>query len=189
MKLDKGIIISLIVLVFLLLAFFTPVGDWFKEKLNQKTLAGPNTEKPLREFSLMDENMAISLKGYNGHPDVNLADFRGKVVFLNFWGSWCPPCVKEMPSIQALYESRGNEVEIVLITMKDKPEKFVPFLIGNQYTMPVYEASSLLPKVIIPKSFPTTYIIDKQGEVVLKDIKTNDWNSPEIHKILDELNK
>lgn len=187
MKIDKRILVSLFILIFLVLAFFTPAGNWFKEKMNEKTLHGPSTEKPLREFSLMDENMAIELQGFNGHPNTNLADFRGKVVFLNFWGSWCPPCVKEMPSIQALYESKGKEIAIVLITMKDKPEKFVPFLEKNNYTMPVYEATSLLPKVIIPKSFPTTYIINKEGEVVLKDIKSNDWNSSEIHDLLDGL--
>lgn len=189
MKLDKGIIISLIILVLLGLFFFTPVGDWAKGLINEKTLAGPNTEKPLREFSLNDENLAIYLKGYNGTKNVNLADFRGQVVFLNFWGSWCPPCVAEMPSIQKLHEKYGDKIKIVLITMNDKPEKFVPFLQENNYSMPVYEANSLIPKVLIPKSFPTTYIIDKKGEVILKEIKSQDWNSDEIHAIIDKLIK
>jgi thiol-disulfide isomerase/thioredoxin len=187
MKADKGIIISGIILVLLGLFFFTPVGDWVTSQLNEKTLAGPNKEKPVREFSLNDENMAISLKGYNGTPDANLKDFKGKVTVLNFWGSWCPPCVEEMPSIQKLYEARGKEINIVLITMKDKPEKFLPFLQSNHYTMPVYEANSLLPKVLIPGSFPTTYILNKEGNIIMKEIKSRDWNSPEIHKILDEL--
>lgn len=187
MKLDKGIIISGIILVLLGLFFFTPVGDWMKELANEKTLAGPNEEKPVRQFSLQDEEMAISLKGYNGTPDANLADFRGKVVFLNFWGSWCPPCVDEMPTIQQLYEEKGKDIAIVLITMRDKPEKFVPFLQKNNYTMPVYEANSLLPKAVIPKSFPTTYILDKKGNIALKEIKSKDWNSPEVHQLLEKL--
>lgn len=189
MKVDKGILISGIILVVLALTFFSPVGDWATDLLNEKTLAGPNKEKPVRDFSLNDENMAIELKGYNGTADANLAAFKGKVVFLNFWGSWCPPCVEEMPSIQKLYEEKGNQIEIVLITMKDKPEKFVPFLEKHNYSMPVYEANSLLPKVLIPGSFPTTYIIDKEGNIAMKEIKTRDWNSPEIHQFLDELMK
>ena len=187
MKIDKGIIISGIALILLALFFFTPVGDWVKGLINEKTLAGPNTEKPLREFSLNDENLAISLKGYNGTPDANLADFRGQVVLLNFWGSWCPPCVAEMPSIEQLYQNYGDKIKIVLITMNDKPEKFVPYLQENKYSMPVYEANSLIPKVLIPKSFPTSYIIDKNGEVVMKEIKSRDWNSQEIHDLLDKL--
>lgn len=187
MKINKGIIINGLFLIFLGLIFFTPIGNTIKAKINQFTLTGPNTEKPVREFSLMDNELAISLKGYNGTPDANLADFRGEVVFLNFWGSWCPPCVAEMPSIQKLHDTYGNKIKIVLITMNDKPEKFVPFLQEHTYSMPVYEANSLIPKVLIPKSFPTTYIIDKKGEVVLKEINSADWNTPKVHELINGL--
>src|SRR5690606_29152824 len=190
MKLDKGIIISIVALILLGLFFFTPVGDWATSFLNEKTLAGQSTEKPIRTFNLNDENTDIELKGYNGTPDANLKDFRGKVVFLNFWGSWCPPCVEEMPGIQKLYETKGDQMAIVLITMKDRPEKFLPFLQENNYSMPVYEASSLLPKQLIPGSFPTTYILNKKGEIVLKEIKSVDWGSDEalsmVQKFIDE---
>lgn len=187
MKTDKGIIISGVFLLLLGLFFFTPVGDRATDFLNDKTLTGQSSEKPKREFSLNDKELAISLKGYNGTADANLSDFRGQVVFLNFWGSWCPPCVAEMPSIQKLHETYGDNIRIVLITMNDKPEKFVPFLQEKNYSMPVYEANSLIPKVLIPKSFPTTYIIDKNGEVVLKEIKSVDWNSKEIHDLIKKL--
>lgn len=189
MKSDKRILFGGIILLLLGLFFFTPVGDWTTELLNKKTLSGQSVEKIDRNFNLNEEEMAIDLKGYNGTPDANLADFRGKVVFLNFWGSWCPPCIEEMPSIQKLYESKGQEVAFVLITMKDKPEKFIPFLKEHNYTMPIYEASSLLPKKLIPGSFPTTYIINKKGEVVLKEIKSADWNSVEIQEIIQNLIK
>ncbi len=189
MKIDKGFIISGFFLVILALMFFTPLGDKFTTKMNELTLSGPSTEKPERYFNLNDENMNIDLKGYNGTADANLKDFRGKVVFLNFWGSWCPPCVAEMPGIQKLYESKGESVAFVLITMKDKPGKFVPFLQEHNYTMPVYEANSLLPKVLIPGSFPTTYILNKKGDIVLKEVRSADWNSAEFNQLIDKLIK
>lgn len=187
MKLDKRILFGGIGLVILALFFFTPIGDWATDMLNKKTLSGQSVEKIDRNFNLNDEALAISLKGYNGTADTNLAELRGKVVFINFWGSWCPPCVEEMPSIQKLYESKGDQIAMVLITMKDRPEKFVPYLQENQYTMPVYEANSLLPKSLIPGSFPTTYILNKKGEIVLKEIKSKDWNAPEVHELIEKL--
>ncbi|MDD3772208.1 MAG: TlpA disulfide reductase family protein [Weeksellaceae bacterium] len=187
MKKNSGYIISGVALVLLALLFFTPLSDVFIRKINEATLLGQSKELPDWSFNLNDENLKIELIGYNGTTDANLADFRGKVVFLNIWGSWCPPCVAEMPSIQSLYESKRDDVEFVLLTMQDRPEKFVPFLEENNYSMPVYEANSPLPKSLIPNSFPTTFIINKKGEVVLKETKSKDWNQKEIHQLLDKL--
>ncbi|MFA5620665.1 MAG: TlpA disulfide reductase family protein [Weeksellaceae bacterium] len=187
MKINAGYVISGLAVVILGLAFFTPLGKQFSFKVNDLTLTGASTELPDKFYNLNDESMNVELKGYNGTADANLTDFRGKVVFLNFWGSWCPPCVEEMPSIQQLYEEKGDEVAIVLVTMNDKPEKFVPFLQKNNYTMPVYEAKSLLPKALMPGSFPTTFIVNKKGEVVKKEVSSKDWNSPETHQMLNKL--
>lgn len=189
MKVNSGYVISGVALVILALIFFTPLSEVFTTKINKATLTGQSKELPDRNLNLDDEKFEIELKGYNGTPDSNLADSRGKVVFLNFWGSWCPPCVAEMPSIQKLYETKGKDVFFILITMQDKPEKFVPYLKENGYSMPVYEANTLLPKALIPNSFPTTFILNKKGEVVRKETKSKDWNLPEIHKLLDELIK
>lgn len=187
MKLNTGYIISGAALIILALIFFTPLSEVFVSKVNDVTLIGQSTELPDRKFNLNDDKVEVELVGYNQTADANLADSRGKVTFLNFWGSWCPPCVAEMPSIQSLYEDYGDRVSFVLITMQDKPEKFVPFLEENHYSMPVYEANSLLPKALIPNSFPTTYIINKKGEVVMKETKSKDWNKEDVRKFLDEL--
>lgn len=183
MKLSKRNIYIIVFLIFLALIFFTPTGTFLKEKINEWS----NMDVPDRDFSFFTEETNIALKGYNGTPDANLNDFQGEVVFINFWGSWCPPCVAEMPSIQALYEAKGEKVKIVLITMNDKPGKFVPFLEDNHYTMPVYEAESLIPSAMMPKVFPTTYILDKKGNIVRKEMNTADWNTSQIHELLDRL--
>lgn len=187
MKVNSGYVISGVALIILALVFFTPIGDLAVKKLNKITLGGPSVELPNREFNLNDDNLDIDLTGFNGTADSNLKEHRGKVVFLNMWGSWCPPCVEEMPSIQKLYEAKGDQVSFVLITMQDKAERFVPFLEKHNYSMPVYEANSLLPKALIPNAFPTTFIINKKGEVVEKVTRSRNWNEEEVHKMLDKL--
>lgn len=187
MKINSGYVISGAALIILALIFFTPLSGILVSKVNDVTLTGQSAELPNREFNLNDDNLNIGLTGFNGTSDSNLANSRGKVTFLNFWGSWCPPCVEEMPSIQQLYDAKGDQVSFVLITMQDKPERFVPFLEENNYSMPVYEANNLLPKALIPNSFPTTFIINKKGEVVMRVTRTKDWNQPEVHQLLDEL--
>src|SRR5690606_31689871 len=127
------------------------------------------------------------LTGYNGASEGNLKEHRGKVVFLNVWGSWCPPCVGEMPSIQKSYEAKGEQVSFVLITMQDKQERIVPVLEKHNYSMQVYEANRLLPKALITNAFPTTFIINKKGEVVEKVTRSRNWNEEEVHKMLDKL--
>ncbi len=184
MKIDKRIIIAIVVLIALIAIMFTPIGTSIKEAIEgDQHLVGTRDEK------INDQDYDVDLIGYNGAENTNLLKLKnsGEVVFLNFWGTWCPPCVKEMPSIQQLYEAKGDKVKFVLIAIQDKPKTITSFLEKNNYTMPVYEAGSPLSINILPKVFPTTYIINKKGEIVLKETKNRDWNDKEINALLDQL--
>lgn len=108
-----------------------------------------------------------------------LSDYKGKVVFLNFWATWCPPCLKEMPDIEQIYKDYGQNEEDVIILGVANPsgeeypnnndeskEYIIKFLEDNGYTFPVVfdETGELLREYFI-NAFPTTFLIDKEGNI------------------------
>lgn len=187
MKIDRGQIISLILVLIVILLFFTPVGTKLKAAIDLRTLPAPQL-KSVSEVKLFpSEDWKIQLKAYNGFHDISLESLKGKVVFINFWGTWCGPCVAEMPSLQKLYNAKGENVNFAFIAMQDKPDKINSFLKKTGYTIPIYEANNKFSKEIHPQSYPTTYILNKKGEIVLLERGAVNWNAPEIHQLLDKL--
>lgn len=126
---------------------------------------------------LETKDLDIDLKGINV-PDTNLKNLQQKdLLFLNFWGTWCPPCRQEWPSIEALYNGKKERVDFALIAMQDKEEDVRKFIAENQYTAPVYIAQSPISGEILPNTFPTTFIIYKDGRIVMKESGMRNWNS------------
>lgn len=137
--------------------------------------------------TLKDEDYDVQLKGINV-PSTNLKNLKGnKLVFLNFWGTWCAPCREEWPTIQDLYEARKDKIDFVLIAMQDKEEDVVKFMKEKGYTAPVYIAQSPVSKNILPKSFPTTFLLDKNGRILLKEDTSKDWNSKSVNDFIDNV--
>lgn len=137
--------------------------------------------------TLKDEDYDVQLKGINV-PSTNLKNLKGnKLVFLNFWGTWCAPCREEWPTIQDLYEARKDKIDFVLIAMQDKEEDVVKFMKEKGYTAPVYIAQSPVSKNILPKSFPTTFLLDKNGRILMKEDASKDWNSKSVNDFIDNV--
>jgi len=114
---------------------------------------------------------------------------KDQVIFLNFWATWCPPCVAEMHEIQALYERWGEKVAFMLVT-NEKPDVVKAFMEKHNYLMPVfYLAGTPPPEALRFKALPTTFIISKDGKVVSRKTGASNWDSRATDKIFEELLK
>lgn len=120
---------------------------------------------------------------------VSLNDYRGDVVFVNVWASWCPPCVAEMPTIETLYDnvSDHDNIKFILLSMDEDPQKAVDFMEGKDFPMPYYFPASGLPNAFRSVYLPTTYIISKEGQVIYKKEGIADYSSANFAQWMREL--
>jgi thiol-disulfide isomerase/thioredoxin len=118
---------------------------------------------------------AFSLKTLDGKP-MSSAELKGKIYVINFWGSWCPPCRKEMPELQKFYEKYKGDPNVAILTIDDDPdtETAKPFLKQKGYTFPVLWAADYLPTAHV-NTFPTTWFVNAEGRKVFEKMgATND---------------
>ena len=113
---------------------------------------------------------------------------RDEVIFLNFWATWCSPCVAELPEIQKLYEKYGDKVVFMLVT-NESPEVVNAFMEKQGYLLPVFYMGTQPPEVLAHSSLPTTFIISRDGKIVTRKKGAAKWNSRATEKIFDELLK
>lgn len=122
---------------------------------------------------------------------LDLASLKGKVVFINFWATWCPPCIAEMPSINSLFKKmKGNDKVVFLMVDADNTLKSAEeFMKKSKFNLPVYGPAGALPQELFMGSLPTTVIINKKGEIVFKHEGMADYNTGETEKLLNQLSK
>ena len=118
----------------------------------------------------------------------DFADANGKVVVINFWATWCPPCIAEMPSLEKLYQKYHKEV-VFLIVSNEKQDVISAFKKKNNYEFLAYASVSEPPKDFDLSSIPRTYLIDKQGTIVIDKSGAADWYSEAVTQLLDDLLK
>lgn len=134
------------------------------------------------------DNEDILFKSMDGQI-VNLKDQKGKVVFINFWATWCPPCVAEMPSIQKLYSTLKEDERILflLVDMDNKPEKSQKFMDKRRFNLPVYTPASSIPDILFTRALPTTIVLNKNRKIVFKHEGTADYSNAEFINYIKEL--
>ncbi len=131
------------------------------------------------------ENYYWNLRQINSE-ELNFSRSEGKVVIVNFWATWCPPCIAEMPSFQQLYNDYGDKIDFYFVT-SDNTEKVEKFIKKNGYNLPIYFETSEAPKLLESNILPTTYLISKWGKIVIDEKGAADWNSLKMRGIIEKL--
>jgi len=183
MKLGKKRWINAALILLIILILFTPVGFYTRVFLGRLFATSAAVLKT--ELQMPVKNYDWQLINADG-KEINFEMTKGKVVLVNFWATWCPPCVAEMPSLQDLYNDYNEKVEFMFVA-QDKVEKVSAFIAKKGYTLPVYYSRTEAPKLLTSKSIPTTYVINKEGKIIVAETGAADWNSDKVRKILDGL--
>ena len=157
--------------------------------LFQPDVSAKNEKTPISKI-IQGEKTRVLFKDETGSI-LNLSDLKGKVVFINFWATWCPPCIAEMPSINKLQEKfKDNKDFIVLMVDADNQlDKSIKFMAKRNYNLKVYTPASQIPTELLSKALPTTIILDKKGKTVFKHEGGADYTNQEFIKFVENLLK
>lgn len=150
----------------------------FQPKVSE---AAQNSNDPLNNVRFKDQK---------GTP-ISLGDLKGKVVFINFWATWCPPCKAELPAINDLYNQYkdNNNVVFLIVDIDNKIENSSKYIQDNKMQLRVSVADSEIPQSLLGNSVPTTVLLDKSGAIAFRHEGMADYNSVEFKELLDKLIK
>ena len=174
-------IITLVLTSFLLpLSTLSTHAAWEQPKLGYKL---NQLKKPVEapNFKLEDID----------EYEYDFSEYRGKVVLLNFWATWCPPCRREMPSMERLYKKyQGDDFSVVAINQMEDEDKVFAFTgtLDTQLTFNILlDTKSKVAQNYDVRGLPTTYLIDKQGKIRYRAIGGREFDHPKVEKIIQTL--
>ena len=174
--------------VFLLFAMFV-----FALPLAQSKEAPLSTDekKVLKKLRITPATQWIEAHDFAGKmmdaKTVNLQDYRGRFVLLNFWATWCSPCLKEMPDLENAYNEMGQEKLVVLaVGMGESVEKIKAFFNKYGFTFPLLADNRMkITKLYGVRNIPVTYLIDPNGVVLGRALGVRDWASSDLLAFID----
>jgi peroxiredoxin len=132
--------------------------------------------QPVKEGSATRD---FDLPGLSGEK-LSLAGFKGKLVMLNFWATWCPPCRAEMPSMQKLYtQLKADGFEILAVNLQENAKTVSDHIKKNGFTFPVaLDASGSVGGAYGIRAIPTSFLVDRGGKIIGSLVGTREWADP-----------
>lgn len=185
-KKSKGSWASDIVFLLLIIALIfpttrTPIIVFIK----RATLFGPSVSEK-DNFGKLNQNDLQWQLINDQNQTVRLADLNDKPVFINFWATWCAPCLAEMPSIEKLYMDYKDDVYFVIATYEDRA-LIDSFLQKQGLNFPVYRYQTKEPKLLQSKTIPATFILNTKAQIIVSEKGTSNWNSKSVRELLNKL--
>lgn len=166
----------------LLIAVFISLGLISCAQDNNESTATEVTEQPKAAKTV--DLPSFRMTGLDG-KEVQLADLKGKKVFVNIWATWCPPCRREMPSIAALYNSVDkNKVAFIMLDVDDNFEKARQYLAKNQLGLPAFYPAENLPPLFNVQGIPATFIFDEDGALIETINGSTDYDTDAFRQML-----
>lgn len=176
-----------LVIVLYLTGWYKPVAVGM-----QRLMLSTGIIKPSIELTTSKNDIVVDynwrLQRFDG-SQLSLSDYQGKVVFLNYFATWCPPCVAEMPGIQALYDDlkADSNITFLIVSRDDSNEKVEAFMQKKGYTLPVVTSASRTPSMLHTNVLPTTYIIAPDGRIVSSHEGMADYDNDKVRNALKTL--
>ncbi|MEO3406042.1 TlpA disulfide reductase family protein [Mucilaginibacter sp. CAU 1740] len=188
-KISVSNIITILLAALLLLVIFKPEAkSYLIRGLMAVGVFNPNTN-----------GLTAGTKKYANTPDLqfknadgkltSVGGFYNKVVFVNYWASWCPPCIAEMPSINQLYQKykSSGRVMFIMVDVDNDLPKAKAFMQKNSYDLPIYTQASPVPDSLMNGTIPTTFVFDKQGNLIFKHAGVADYSSNAFDEFIRNL--
>jgi thiol-disulfide isomerase/thioredoxin len=155
------------------------------------TFFGPKRPATLENSGMSEPaNFDWTVLDLDDRP-VSFSKFKGKTIFLNFWATWCGPCIHEMPSIDSLARDprlAGKSIEFLCISTDDNSETVRQFLKGRNLAMTFLRVKDgKVPSVFYSEGIPATFLITPEGRIAASEIGSADWHEPRVVAFLEKL--
>lgn len=187
MMTKKNIVNAIFIALFLVILFVPSAKAFLIQGLMEIGLFKPKTAPIAQEMPSADLS-GIKFEDKSGKV-VDLGALKGKVIFINFWATWCPPCLAEMPSINKLYEQYKDDKDVVFIMVDADSDlvKSQKYMDARSYKMPVYSVASNIPETLFKGALPTTIVFDKQGRLSYNESGAANYASSKFIEFIEQL--